>query len=459
MGLDSLSKILQKRHRIFYTLFFIISLILIIFGESYLFIYDNIIAPKNQSAFIKKDVNSGVVDGDAEKVNTYLHGLVSSSSYKSAWISYVDSNDNLFTDNFLYYSKIIENKENNWYFSKSNNSYFNYFIVNYEFIGHDYEYKFNLAKRINFSRYLSLLFISIIFLLTMVFIYYYLNKKSIKFISDSFYNFINHCQKKNLNKIFKENYDHICSETFSLEIILDNLCESNIGLMKRNAELQLMARFSEQTQKVVHDNNQVINLLMRMQNRVIIESDVDKCKKNIVKFSEKITDVVNSLSKILRDISLLNRNITINKSKIPFFKEIYNPIIDSYKEYTNCKFIYKSKIEDIILVDKENFERVLNNIICNAFEAVKKEDNFEIFFEINNLGNIDEIIIRNTKSVILPEDIPKIFECNFTKGKKNGSGLGLASVEKIIKEHCGIVKCNSSVEEQFVEFIIQIPSN
>ena len=56
---------------------------------------------------------------------------------------------------------------------------------------------------------------------------------------------------------------------------------------------------------------------------------------------------------------------------------------------------------------------------------------------------------------ISPELINKIFEPFFTT-KTTGSGLGLACVERIIKEHDGNIMVKSKINEG-TEFIIELP--
>jgi len=117
--------------------------------------------------------------------------------------------------------------------------------------------------------------------------------------------------------------------------------------------------------------------------------------------------------------------------------------------------------EDLPMVhaDKTQMENVLMNIILNSADALEE---FGGTIEIKSHGiNISEedvrdipwyfeprrycrILIRDSGTGIKPEHMDKIFEPFFsTKGPGKGTGLGLANVFGIIKNHEGHIICNS----------------
>ncbi len=90
-----------------------------------------------------------------------------------------------------------------------------------------------------------------------------------------------------------------------------------------------------------------------------------------------------------------------------------------------------------VSADADAIERVLINLVSNAFHAV------------NNEGNVSIRVSRYLIEVeddgpgIAPENLARIFEPFFsTKGEK-GTGLGLAIVRDIMREHGGTVTVDS----------------
>ena len=121
--------------------------------------------------------------------------------------------------------------------------------------------------------------------------------------------------------------------------------------------------------------------------------------------------------------------------------------IDIYYSFNNRKNI---------LVDKIKIQRVFLNIISNAFQAILSDG--DIYISTSDVEEGVKIIIRNTGSYIPKEEASKVFDVFYTKGKKGGTGLGLAISMKIIKDHQGVLNCESD-PLQGVSFIFTLPSS
>ncbi|MCX7677648.1 MAG: ATP-binding protein [Spirochaetes bacterium] len=105
--------------------------------------------------------------------------------------------------------------------------------------------------------------------------------------------------------------------------------------------------------------------------------------------------------------------------------------------------------------DKILIRQVMVNLIQNAIDSLNGKGNVWISTYFDREKNAARISIKDDGVGIKEEDIPKIFEPNFSL-KEHGSGLGLAIVEKIIFEHKGRIKCHSKLGEG-AEFIIEFP--
>ncbi|MBI4211397.1 MAG: HAMP domain-containing histidine kinase [Deltaproteobacteria bacterium] len=55
------------------------------------------------------------------------------------------------------------------------------------------------------------------------------------------------------------------------------------------------------------------------------------------------------------------------------------------------------------------------------------------------------MMVSDTGPGILEEDIPKIFRADFTKGKKHGTGFGLAFCKQAIEAHGGKIQVKSKI--------------
>ncbi len=98
--------------------------------------------------------------------------------------------------------------------------------------------------------------------------------------------------------------------------------------------------------------------------------------------------------------------------------------------------IYKNYSPDIrpFPLDGELIERVIYNLILNAAQASPPHSTITV--KTRQIGNIVEIAVIDLGSGIDPKHLENIFNPFFTT-KREGVGLGLAIVSKIVDEHGG----------------------
>lgn len=116
--------------------------------------------------------------------------------------------------------------------------------------------------------------------------------------------------------------------------------------------------------------------------------------------------------------------------------------------------------------DAGQITQVFNNLLINAKQAMP--DGGTITVQLANVtlhegdqpqlssGDYVRITVRDQGIGISEENLPKIFDPYFTT-KKQGSGLGLASVYSIIKRHDGAISVSSSADEGSV-FTLLLPA-
>ena len=146
------------------------------------------------------------------------------------------------------------------------------------------------------------------------------------------------------------------------------------------------------------------------------------------------------LNKAPISLSTLEKNIksAINRFNInDSIQIIYEGIEES--DYIN------------IYADVTKLQQALVNIIKNSMEAM--EDNAHdkgkklcIVMSIEDdksLGEVVHLQIKDNGKGISKSSIKEIFEPMYTYGKKQGTGLGLAVVKKIIEDHRGKIEAVS----------------
>ncbi len=100
----------------------------------------------------------------------------------------------------------------------------------------------------------------------------------------------------------------------------------------------------------------------------------------------------------------------------------------------------------LVLADKNQMMEVFLNIILNAIEAMPRGGELRVNAkrqtDTKSGKDFIQIVIADTGSGIPPEHLLQIFDRYFTT-KKEGTGLGLAVVERVVKAHGGFVSVTS----------------
>lgn len=113
-----------------------------------------------------------------------------------------------------------------------------------------------------------------------------------------------------------------------------------------------------------------------------------------------------------------------------------------------------------VFANRDQLVQVILNLVKNAAEAIGKREDGEIILKSAYRPGLHLVQTENhqktTSKIALPlefsvcdngsgvpaEMLPHLFD-PFITGKTNGSGLGLALVAKIVREHGGVIECDS----------------
>lgn len=105
------------------------------------------------------------------------------------------------------------------------------------------------------------------------------------------------------------------------------------------------------------------------------------------------------------------------------------------------------------------FGQSLSNLLANAIEACENSPKKEILISVRQQAGKGEIIVKDSGTGILPENLEKIWQPFFSTKKENGRGLGIglsSTKETIEKDFVGKISVNSILGEGS-EFSIRLP--
>ncbi|MGN6572745.1 MAG: response regulator [Pseudolabrys sp.] len=111
-----------------------------------------------------------------------------------------------------------------------------------------------------------------------------------------------------------------------------------------------------------------------------------------------------------------------------------------------------------VYVDRDMWEKVALNLLSNAF---KFTFDGEIRVTVRAAGDNAEVVVADTGTGIPPEELPHLFErfrrVEGAHGRSHeGSGIGLALVQELIRLHGGDIRVESTVGEGSA-FIVTLP--
>ncbi len=173
----------------------------------------------------------------------------------------------------------------------------------------------------------------------------------------------------------------------------------------------------------------------------------------------------------LRLLKLVNTLLDFSRIEAGRFEASYEPT-DLARVTAELASVFRSAIErasmrlvidcpplqEMVYVDREMWEKIIFNLLSNAFKFTF-EGEIEVSLRLN--GSNVEMTVRDTGTGIQADEIPRLFErFRSVKGARGrsyeGSGIGLALVQELIKLHGGSVRVESTLDLGSA-FIVTLP--
>ncbi len=107
----------------------------------------------------------------------------------------------------------------------------------------------------------------------------------------------------------------------------------------------------------------------------------------------------------------------------------------------------------LVMLDETSFRQALINLMVNARQAMPGGG--ELIVQLTRVGNRAELSITDTGVGMDPEDLEHCFELYWST-KKGGTGLGLATVQRIVHQHEGTMRVVSE-KGRGTSFTLSLP--
>ena len=256
--------------------------------------------------------------------------------------------------------------------------------------------------------------------------------------------------KKNEKILLKNATKEIDSLVNSYNKMIDDLEDSAEKLAKNERE----QAWQEMARQVAHEiKNPLTPMRLTVQSFQRTSSlDSKEEKRKLNDFCDTLIEQIDTMSGVATSFSDF---ATLPKTQLE-----KSDIVDATKkvveifEQNNINF--ESSKESIVMkLDKEQWIRVMTNLIKNSIQAIPSDREQNINVEISDSTNSVKIIVSDNGLGVLEKNKEKIFEPKFTT-KTDGMGLGLGIVKNIINSHRGKISYKSKPNKG-TKFTISLP--
>lgn len=243
---------------------------------------------------------------------------------------------------------------------------------------------------------------------------------------------------------FKERED-IKTSTLEIKELSDSINYLAESLDKQDA---LRKRL---TSDMAHEIRTPLTILQNSMEAImdgVISMDkakIESCYEEVI----RINKLVDNLKNIA---SLEESSLNLNKTNFDIKEELERICMDfqPYFRKKNINFINKIKENRWVLLDKDKFRQIINNLLSNAFRYSNENGEVQLLEEINDNNIIIKVADKGIG--ISEEELPLIFERFYRSDKSRdretgGAGIGLTITKSLVEAHGGKIEAESRLNE------------
>ena len=243
-------------------------------------------------------------------------------------------------------------------------------------------------------------------------------------------------------------------------------------MMKREHAEQINEAKLQFFINISHEIRTPMTLILSPLERLISEntdSDKQKVYQMMYRNSQRILRLINQLM----DIRKIDKGLMFVKFSETDLIGFIDDLMQTFEYLANKRhidFIFEHPQAPLnVWIDQNNFDKVLLNILSNAFKFTP--DNGKIMVALRTgvdeneegpLRNYFEIVVSDTGIGIEENKIEKIFERFYQidndQTKSNfGTGIGLHLAQSLVTLQHGVLSARNKIDGQGSEFIIRLP--
>lgn len=243
-------------------------------------------------------------------------------------------------------------------------------------------------------------------------------------------------------------------ESFQAIVALCAIAIERTRLSEQHLRSQVLATVGQVASSIVHDFKNGLFVLRGHAELLEMSSSDPKVRHH----AEKIRDSVTRLTALSHDILEYAKVREPNRQPVElksYLEGLLEPFSPRAKEHGATLIVEGEAL--MISLDGERFTRVVENLVSNALDALPASQG-RLEVSIRRVTSGAQVRVRDNGKGIPRKVLKRIFEPFFSYGKKKGTGLGMATVRKIVEEHGGTMEVNSE-EGQGTEVVLTLPDH
>jgi len=215
---------------------------------------------------------------------------------------------------------------------------------------------------------------------------------------------------------------------------------------------------------ISHDLRTPLSGIIGTSEMLLDMTDPEEPQYSLATEIHKEADWLHSMvENILNLTRLQDDGLALNK-QIEAIEEIIGGAISHIAKRSPSYEIHVNMPDELIFapMDARLIEQVIVNLLDNAINHSKPEDEISITVKPEYSKKWIKIMVQDSGTGIAPSDLPHIFQMFFTSrlyrsDAGHGIGLGLAICETIIKAHGGTIEAKNRTDGVGAEFVFTLP--